>query len=148
MEGGWKAESRSWPARIPIPPDMQIFEVPNPDDPHDRHLVAMDGGFSDVPGSFPPDWVTQAEEVCRAGNIAVLKIDPVDLAVSKVARFSDRDREDIRQLAVQGLVDLSLFVERMEEALDCYVGDTTFVRLDFEEAKEIVSRESHVPKPR
>ena len=74
--------------------------------------------------------------------------DPVDLAVSKVTRFSDRDREDIRQLAVQGLVDLSLFVERMEEALDCYVGDTAFVRLDFEEAKEIVSRESHVPKPR
>ena len=86
----------------------------------------------------------RAQEVSRAGNIVILVMDPVDLAVSKVARFSDRDREDIRQLAAQGLVDPLLFAERMEEALDYYVGDTTFVRRTFEEAKEIVAREGDV----
>lgn len=136
-----------WSHRVPIPPDMQVFEVPNPDDPHDRHLVAMDGGFSDAMGSFPPDWGKRAREVSRAGNIVILVMDPVDLAVSKVARFSDRDREDIRQLAAHGLVDPLLFAERMEEALDYYVGDTTFVRHNFEEAKEIVAREGDAPEP-
>ena len=136
-----------WSHRVPIPPDMQVFEVPDPDDPCGRHPVAMDGGFSDAMGSFPPDWGKRAREVHRAGNIVILMIDPVDLAISKVARFSDRDREDIRQLAAHSLVDPLLFAERMEEALDCYVGDTTFVRRNFEEAKEIVAREGDVPKP-
>ena len=42
----------------------------------------------------------------RFGNLVLHVIDPVDLAVSKVARFSERDREDIRALAVRGLIDL------------------------------------------
>ena len=99
-----------------------------------------------TPDSRVFSWLQRkrAQEVSRAGNIVILVMDPVDLAVSKVARFSDRDREDIRQLAAQGLVDPLLFAERMEEALDYYVGDTTFVRRTFEEAKEIVAREGDV----
>ncbi len=99
-----------------------------------------------TPDSSHFSWLQgkRAQEVSRAGNIVILVMDPVDLAVSKVARFSDRDREDIRQLAAQGLVDPLLFAERMEEALDYYVGDTTFVRRTFEEAKEIVAREGDV----
>lgn len=54
---------------------------------------------------------------------------------------------NIRQLAAQGFVDPLLFAERMEEALDYYVGDTTFVRHNFEEAKEIVAREGDAPEP-
>ena len=65
-------------------------------------------------------------------------LDPVDLAVSKVARFSERDREDIRALAQLGLVDMEVFASRAEEALSCYVGDLAFVRSSLADAKEII----------
>ena len=51
------------------------------------------------------------------GNLVLHVIDPVDLAVSKVARFSERDRDDIRELAGRGLIDPDRFAARAEEAL-------------------------------
>ena len=45
----------------------------------------------------------------RFDNIVLYVIDAVDLAVSKVARFSERDREEIRALAQLGLVDMEVF---------------------------------------
>ena len=69
-------------------------------------------------------------------------IDAVDLAVSKVARFSERDREDIQVLAQLGLVDMEVFASRAEEALSCYVGDLTFVHSNLAGAKEIIETAS------
>ena len=79
----WDADIQ-WSHRFFLPSDLQVFEVPHPDNPRKGYLIAMDKGFSDVLGSFPPDWEDRAQEVGRTDNIVVLMIDPVDLAVSKV----------------------------------------------------------------
>lgn len=48
---------------------------------------------------------------------------PVDLAVSKIARFSDQDREDIRALAAGGLVTAEGLRQRALEATGNYIGN-------------------------
>lgn len=48
---------------------------------------------------------------------------PLDLAVSKLARFSDQDREDILLLAARKLITAKALRERAEQALKAYVGN-------------------------
>lgn len=127
-----------WSHRVPLPADMQLIEVEDTEIPEEFRVIAMDGGFTDFLGSFPPEWERNSRVVGRIGDIVLHIIEPVDLAVSKVARFQDRDREDIRQLAKIGLVDFQRFAERMDEALDYYVGDTTFIKYNADDAKTIV----------
>jgi hypothetical protein len=136
-----------WSHRVPIPPEMQVFEIQNPDDELDWRLVTLDGGFSDVLGSFPPDWESACHEVAVVGKIKLMVISPVDLAVSKVARFQDNDREDIRQLAAHGLVDPEAFRRRAMEALDFFVGDTTFILHNIEDAVEMIRKAIDDPEP-
>ena len=128
-----------WSHRILMPPDMQVFEITVSGSAASKQVVVMDGNFNDVIGSFPPDWEERSREVQRIGCMVLHVIDPVDLAVSKVARFSERDREDIRALAELGLVDPHVFARRGKEALDYYVGDLTFVRHNLADAGEIVT---------
>ncbi len=128
-----------WSHRILIPPDMQVFEIDMPGSAAGAHIVVVDGSFVDVFRSFPPDWEERSQEVHRFDNMVLHVIDPVDLAVSKVARFSERDREDIRALAEHGLIDPGTFAKRADEALDYYIGDLTFVRHNLADASEIIA---------
>jgi Nucleotidyltransferase of unknown function (DUF6036) len=64
---------------------------------------------------------------------------PVDLAVSKLGRFSEQDRADIAALARRGLVNASDLERRAIEALDTYVGDTQRLRGNIAGAVKIVS---------
>lgn len=59
----------------------------------------------------------------------VLKVlTPVDLAVSKVARFTDQDREDILDLAKRRLFTAAEFRARAEQALGNYIGNLAPVK--------------------
>jgi len=127
-----------WSRRVAIPPDMQIFEVANPDDPTDVMIVSMDGAFGDYLGSFHPDWMADAPEVCQIGDIVLHVISPLDLAVSKIARFQDRDREDIEALARFNLISSEDVATRADEAIEFYVGDTTFIQYNRRDAVELV----------
>ena len=127
-----------WSRRIAIPPDMQTFEMDARGSSAGKQIVVMDGSFTDVMGSFPPDWEERSQDARSFGNMVLHVIDPVDLAVSKVARFSERNREDIQALAERGLIDPDTFAKRSDEALECYVGDLTFVRYNAGDATEIV----------
>lgn len=53
---------------------------------------------------------------------------PVDLAVSKIARFSEQDQEDIVALASEGLVTAKDLRRRATEALTNYIGDLDSVK--------------------
>ena len=128
-----------WSHKFLIPPDMQTFEMDAPGSAAGVGIVVMDGSFTDVMGSFPPEWEERSREVHRFDNLVLHVIDPVDLAVSKVARFSERDREDIQVLAERGLIDPGTFAMRLKEAFDHFVGDMTLVQYNVRDAKEIVA---------
>ena len=76
--------------------------------------------------------------------IEVPVLTPVDLAVSKLARISDEDREDIELLAKKGLIDSDTLRERAEHALQGYVGGTAPARTSIGIACRLV--DSLVPK--
>ena len=58
----------------------------------------------------------------------IFVLQPVDLAVSKLARFADVDRKDILELARNRLITARSLRERAEAALSFYVGNPIPVR--------------------
>ena len=63
---------------------------------------------------------------------------PIDLAVSKIARFGEQDRSDLSTLAKLGLVTATALRKRADEALGGYVGDLNRVRLSIDLACKLV----------
>lgn len=72
--------------------------------------------------------------------IEVRLFSPLDLAVSKLARFAEHDREDIQVLALAGLIEPRALRRRAEEALSGYVGDPKQIRTSIDLACEIVRK--------
>ena len=56
-------------------------------------------------------------------RLAVKLLTPLDLAVSKLARFSEQDQEDISMLVKEGLFDAAQLRQRADGALPDYVGN-------------------------
>lgn len=74
-----------------------------------------------------------------SGGVVKLRVlSPVDLAVSKISRFSEQDREDIKSLAAVGLITEHGLRERAEEALQDYVGNLATVKTSIRMACEDV----------
>lgn len=71
--------------------------------------------------------------------LEVRLLSPLDLAVSKLARFSSQDREDIIALARRRLVDAPGLRKRAEEALGGYVGDTARMKGSIDIACRIIA---------
>jgi hypothetical protein len=59
-------------------------------------------------------------------DVRVLK--PLDLAVSKLSRFSAQDRQDVEALARERLIGAKALRRRAEEALSEYVGNLDVVK--------------------
>lgn len=64
-------------------------------------------------------------------------LSPVDLAVSKIARLAEVDREDIRALVQRGLTSAATIASRADEAVAGYVGGEAMLRLNIKEAVRI-----------
>ena len=73
-----------------------------------------------------------------AGLLDVRLLTPLDLAVSKLSRFSERDRSDIASLARHRHISSGAFRQRAHEALAAYVGSIDRVRGSIELACRII----------
>jgi hypothetical protein len=87
------------------------------------------------------DAVPIALEGVDARRLAVKLLMPLDLAVSKLSRFSEQDRLDIRALARERLVDATQLRRRAEEALPDYVGNVDRVKTSIDIACRLVAAE-------
>jgi hypothetical protein len=65
-------------------------------------------------------------------KIKVNVLSPVDLAVSKLSRFSDQDREDILTLASLGLITAEALRLRATEAMHYYIGNQVPLRTNID----------------
>lgn len=61
-------------------------------------------------------------------GVRILVLQPVDLAVSKLARFGEIDRQDILRLAKEGLISANELRKRAEAALPAYIGNPDSIR--------------------
>lgn len=97
-------------------------------DPDGRaRLMYLDRNYNDTLGLLHEDAYKDARPIDIPGVdknlIEVRVLSPVDLAVTKLARFTDQDRDDIQLLARKGLIGSVSLRKRAEEALGRYVGD-------------------------
>jgi len=90
-------------------------------------VLYFDNNYNPSFALMHPDYQETAREWRGFGNdqrmVKLYVLDPVDLAVSKVSRLSEQDREDILMLASLGLISAAAVRGRAAEAMDCYVGN-------------------------
>ena len=102
-------------------------------DPDGRaRLLYLDRNYNDSLSLLHEDAHKDSQPVAFPGIdkklIDVRVLSPIDLAVSKLSRFADQDREDVLLLARERLIDSASLRKRAEEALGGYVGDLNSVR--------------------
>jgi hypothetical protein len=122
--------------RVLIPPNTVILAREG----GREHGVVFDHQYTPDFGLLHPDDDGRAVELARTcgGMLFVKVLHPVDFAVTKVARFEDHDRADIKALAGTGSFDREAFVELAEEALGHMVGNPAFARGNLAEAAELI----------
>jgi hypothetical protein len=118
-------------------------------DPDGRaRLMYLDRNYNDTLGLLHESAYEDSKAVDVPGIdkklIDVRVLAPVDLAVTKLARFTDQDREDIQLLARKRLIDSAAVRKRAEEALAGYVGDATPVRSSIDIACRLIDAERPV----
>lgn len=115
-------------------------------DPDGRaRLMYLDRNYNDTLGLLHENAYEDSKAVHIPGVdeklIEVRVLSPVDLAVTKLARFTDQDRDDIQLLARKGLLDSISLRKRAEEALTGYVGDVSSARTSIDIACRLVDAE-------
>jgi len=112
-------------------------------DPDGRaRMVYLDRSYNDTLGLLHEDAYDDSLPVDVPGIderlVEVRVLSALDLAVTKLARFSDQDREDICLLARDGLIDARALRKRAEQALGGYVGDLDSVRTSIDVACRLI----------
>lgn len=105
-------------------------------------VLYLDRNYNDTLGLLHEQAYEESVPVSIPGVepklIDVRVLSPLDLAVSKLSRFSDQDRRDIEQLARDGLVSSKALRRRAEEALKAYVGNIDALRYTIDIACRLV----------
>ena len=126
--------------RIALPDGL---EVAYRDEDGSARLLYFDRQYNDTLGLMHEDAQDDSIPLTLEGIdsrvLDVRILTPVDLAVSKLGRFSDQDRADIAALARRGLVSATELERRALEALEIYVGDTERLRGNIASAVKIVA---------
>jgi hypothetical protein len=77
-----------------------------------------------------------------ARRLEVRLVAPLDLAVSKLSRFSEQDKLDILALSRAGLIDAAALRRRANEALPDYIGDLNRIKSSIDIACRLIAAES------
>lgn len=91
-------------------------------------LTGFDDSFALLHQRAHDDALPLAPEGVDVRRLRVKLLTPLDLAVSKLSRFSEHDQADIRALAQAQLIGANALRRRAEEALPDYVGNLDRIR--------------------
>jgi hypothetical protein len=126
--------------RIALP---DALEVAYRDADGAARLLYFDRQYSDTFALLHEDAYDDSVLLSLEGHddrvLEVRLLSALDLAVSKLGRFSSQDRDDITALARRKLIDSGALRLRAEQALSAYVGNTERVQGSIEIACRIVS---------
>lgn len=134
--------------RLLLPSDL---EVEYRDGDGSTRLLYLDRQYNDTLGLMHENAHLDSLPLRLAGIdssvVEVRLLSPVDVAVSKVARFEPEDQNDIRRLAEARLIEVDGFRERALDALQGYVGRREAVELSIRLACKIIAESSPPPPP-
>lgn len=126
--------------RIVLPENL---EVAYRDADGAARLLYFDRQYSDSLALLHEDAYDDSIPLALEGSDAtvldVRLLSALDLAVTKVGRFSSQDRADIEALARRGLIGSAALKRRAQEALRGHVGDTARVEGSIDLACRIVA---------
>ncbi len=129
-------------ARVLIPQDL-VVEVEG------QGALHFDTNYNPMFALMHEDRQVNAIAVdTGVANIDLRVLAPVDLAVSKIARWADVDQEDIADLVRAGLVTAKAIQRRADAALVGYIGNLSDVRARIESAVELAARVEAETAPR
>lgn len=115
-------------------------------------VLYLDRAYNDSLGLMHEDAYEDSRPVDIPGIdrnlIEVRVLSPLDLAVSKLARFAGPDRSDIELLARKGLIDSASLRKRAREALGGYVGNLDSARASIDVACRLVDAAAGRKRPR
>ncbi len=125
--------------RLALPPDLEIAYR---DVDGAARLLYFDRQYSDTLSLMHEDAHDDAVALALDGvdprTLDVRLLTPVDLAVSKLSRFSAQDRSDIESLAKRRRITAPEVRRRADEALAGYVGNIERVRGSIDLACRII----------
>lgn len=105
-----------------------------------RSSIYLDPTYNDTFALLHPEHREASVEWQGIGNerrlIHLRVFCPVDLAVSKLSRFTEIDQQDIRDLARQRYFTSPELQKRATGALDYYVGDTRWIHLNLRQISD------------
>ncbi len=120
----------------------QLAGRPAPATPTAARLLYFDRQYNDSFALMHEDTQADSKALSLAGiDVAVLDVrllSPLDLAVSKISRFSDQDRGDIAALARRRYINAGDLRRRAQQALTGYVGNVDRVSVSIELACSII----------
>jgi hypothetical protein len=126
--------------RIVLPQDL---EVAYPDSDGAPRVLYFDRQYNDTFALMHEDARDDAVPLTLkhvdSDTLNVRLLSALDLAVSKISRFSSQDRGDIAALAKRGLIKAEALRRRSEEALKNCVGDLSNLKGAIEIACRIVA---------
>jgi hypothetical protein len=135
--------------RIALPENL---EVAYRDADGAARLLYFDRQYNETLGLLHEDARDDSVPLVLEGiDSSVLEVrllSALDLAVSKIGRFSSQDRDDIATLARRKLISSAGLRQRAQAALRGYVGETTRVQGSIDLAVRIVADIEHSGKGR
>lgn len=122
--------------------DLPVVSYKDRED--NERMLALDGSYSIDIGLRHPECFEDAELLFASANgrVRLYLLSPLDLAVTKTGRFQDHDRTDIELMARAGLLDRDAFCKRATVALNYLATDPTMVRINIDEAAELITAAS------
>lgn len=126
--------------RIMLPDDLEVsYRAPD----GAAQLLYFDRQYNDNFSLMHEDAYDNSDslilESIDPGILDIRLLSPLDLAVSKISRFSDQDQDDIASLAKHGLIDSNALRRRAENAAKHHVGNPDNLRTSINLACNIVA---------
>jgi hypothetical protein len=119
-------------ARLLLPNDLMVEITLEDGSPQ---VVYLDTNYNPTFALLHPDYLDDALPLdLGLQQLQVRVLSPVDLAVSKIARLADNDKEDIAALVRHGLTHADEIESRANAALAGYIGGQAMLRLNLRDA--------------
>lgn len=129
--------------RIHLPNDLMVEITLEDGSPQ---VVYLDTNYNSTFALLHEDYLDDALPVdLGVDNIRVHVLSPVDLAVSKISRFAENDKEDIAALVRLGLTTADEIQERANSALAGYVGGQAMLHCNLRDAVQLARRVESEP---
>ena len=131
----------SFSQRIILPNANEL--VVSYDDENGQHkMVYFDMNYNPTFAIMHPDFEKDAAPVegneFKDDKIRLYILSPADLALSKISRFEDNDKEDIAELARRKLISPKELEQRAEKAFSYYIGNQSMLKMNLQDALGII----------